>query len=283
MRCVPTCRAWLGSAQARLDVAQDRTVTIDCNWQEFSFDVVKGRIAVGRGAELEFRNCRIQNFEFQDNAAPGSLGATQRLTSSFVGLSGCAVRCQCPALVPLAVREVAGSHTQWCALQSLPSVVTLVQALVGDGSARLGEAVVAESGKGSAVWWADGAFSLDHRDFSYAVSNSTIYCGGPEAERYALQAYATGVEEGVVLELGAAEAASRRRRRRSVARWLAPLVVIGGALPCPPSSRGPWLTPVGVAISICLLYPRHAVSTRLPVTLATVGVTHAVCVQCWAR
>lgn len=86
------CSTWLQGGQVSLDVAQDRAVTIDCNWQAFSFDLLKGRIAIGSGGELELRNCRVQNFEFLDNAAPGSLGATQRLSSSFVGLSGCAVR-----------------------------------------------------------------------------------------------------------------------------------------------------------------------------------------------
>jgi hypothetical protein len=114
-------------------------------------------------------------------------------------------------------------------MQSLPSVTTLVAALVNSGgSASLGEPILATNGQGSAVWWSSGEFRLPYPEQSYVVDNCTIYCGGDNSVVYAYQAYSTGGSRGIQQQLGAAAKASRRKKRLTAALWLTPLICLSG-------------------------------------------------------
>jgi hypothetical protein len=114
--------------------------------------------------------------------------------------------------------------TSWTLQAFQPAVDRFIAYNAQSGRAAVGE-VVKGVGRASAVWVESATFQgLSDSAFQYVLNNATLACLGDTA--LAARALAAGQDGGVRQKFGGSKAGA------PVAAWLAPLLIVLGALCC---------------------------------------------------
>lgn len=72
-------------------VGDGQSVAIECRNQELDYSNFQKGLELGAGAQLQFTNCILRNFDFSEGLAPE--GATLRVQDSKIGFGAtCVVR-----------------------------------------------------------------------------------------------------------------------------------------------------------------------------------------------